>query len=292
MNLVTANLDFPRIIEDDFRQIFLRPLQHGFPGSWKRPGLLDAYRSGIAAGVFHAALHGTSHFCRPAVTRALLANDERAALLRTLWQAETPYIFHLMPWIGYEYWDGERPPQERQLDGTQQMDLVRQGCDNFSQFLGAWPVSACAPGYRSSPHTRRAWRAAGIKVAQNGPGSLLPPSFSEENVLNLYRNVSFEPATDRKFSVEGAVKAAAECFERGIPAIVSMHSINLHSTLKDYRTPTLNFLDQFLAKLEEAYPELLYLHDAELYEIVTQGAFDGPAGRMIIRSRLASAANP
>lgn len=289
MNFVTANLDFPQMAEANFRQVFLRSLQDGFPGGWKRPGLIESYRSGIALGVFHPGLHGTSHFCPSAVNRALADNGKRAELLTTLWRAETPYIFHLMPWIGYEYWDGELPPDDRQLDAAKQMELIRMGYENFVRLFGSAPASACAPGYRSDRNTRRAWRAAGINVAQNGPGRLRLPSFSEEGVLNLYRNINFEPATDKKFSVEGALRAAGQCFERGAPAIVSMHSINLHSTLKNYRASTLNCLDRFLTALENAYPDLLYVHDAELFEMVTGGGFDGHQS-LTIKSQLAPTA--
>lgn len=287
MNFVTANLDFPRMAEADFRQVFLRSVQDGFPGGWKRPGLIESYLSGIALGVFHPGLHGTSHFCPVAVKRALAVNGKRAELLKTLWRAETPYIFHLMPWIGYEYWDGELPSDDRQLDAAKQTELIRMGYENFVQLFGAAPLSACAPGYRSDWNTRKAWRAVGINVAQNGPGRLRLPCFSEEGVLNLYRNINFEPATDKEFSVESALRAAGQCFERGAPAIVSMHSINLHSTLKNYRTATLNCLDRFLTELESAYPDLLYVHDGELFEMVTRGRFHGPDQNVTINSQLA-----
>lgn len=277
MNFVTANLDFDRMAEDNFCQLYFRPLQNGLPGAWHRPGLLEAYQSGITAGVFQPALHGTSHFCRAAVNRELVLGTERARLLRMLWQAQTPYIFHLMPWIGYEYWDPERVPKERQLPAVEQAELVRQAHENFIALFGTKPLSACAPGYRSDWNTHRAWLAVGVKVAQNGPGPLRLPSFAEEGVLNLYRNISFEPATNSSFSLAKVWRGVAECFARGCPAIVSMHSINFHSSLKDYRTSTLNFLDQFLTALEKAYPDLLYIDDAELFEIVTSG---GPAGKM------------
>ncbi len=108
MNFIVANLDFARMNADGFRHIHLLPLADGLPDGWTRPGLIEAYREGIAEGVFHPALHGTTHFCRSAVERQLTTDGERASLLRTLWQAGTPYIHWRMPWIGYEYWDPEQ----------------------------------------------------------------------------------------------------------------------------------------------------------------------------------------
>ena len=73
---------------------------------------------------------------------------------------------------------------------------------------------------------------------------------------------------DPKFSVENRLRQAAKCFARGLPAVVSVHSINLHSSVKDFRTGTLKYLDEFLTALELKYSDLLYLRDEDLYEQV------------------------
>ena len=140
MNFVLANLDFAKMSNDVFRQIHLLPLAEGLPSGWIRPGLLEAYREGIADGVFHPALHGTTHFCRSAVERNLVertsnVEGERADLLRTLWQAGTPYIHWRMPWIGYEYWDPEQPEDERFLSAEKQTELIGQTVGAFAKLF-------------------------------------------------------------------------------------------------------------------------------------------------------------
>jgi hypothetical protein len=69
------------------------------------------------------------------------------------------------------------------------------------------------------------------------------------------------------------LRQATECFARGIPAIVSVHSINFHSTIRDFRSVTLQALDEFLAALESKHANLLYLHDEDLYDLVTKGRY-------------------
>ncbi len=275
MNFITANLDFERMRDRTVTRIALRPLHDGLPGKWRRPGLLDAYRAGVADGVFHPALHGTTHFCSRAMERELEAGGQRSELLHTFWDADTPYVFSHMPWVGYEYWDPERRPKDRQLSLDEQAERIEDGVAHFGVMFGKGPTSACAPGYRADRATHQAWLRAGIRVAQNGPAALAP-HFSEDGILQLYRNVQFEPATDRAFSVANCLRATAECFARGIPAIVCMHSINLHSSLKDFRTRTLAALDQLLSELQKAYPTLLYITDEDLHAIVTRGACDAP----------------
>jgi hypothetical protein len=92
----------------------------------------------------------------------------------------------------------------------------------------------------------------------------------EYGILNLHRTIDIEP-TQRDLPIEKYVQLAESCFARGIPAIVSVHAINFHSSLKDFRTPTLQILDQFLSAIEKKHPNLLYVHDADVYDIVTRG---------------------
>ncbi len=118
-------------------------------------------------------------------------------------------------------------------------------------------------------------------MAQNGPGSNLPPHFeahgdknSETKILHLYRTIDFEPSASQTFSLEACVRTADDSLARGIPAIISVHSINFHSTLKDFRSDTLAQLDKFLTALEAKYPDLLYVRDQDLYDLVDKGEFE------------------
>jgi hypothetical protein len=247
---------------------------------------LEIYRQGIADGVFYPALHGATHFCRAALARHVGEDSARGTLLRTLLLAGTPYIHWRMPWIGFEYWDQERTPQF--LPASIQHDLIRDAAAGFADLFGVPPRSACAPGYRASDHTRRAWADCGIRVAQNGP-ALASPHFDPSGLLHTYRTVEFEPALDpERYTLEQCLERAACCFQRGLPAIVSVHSINFHSTLKDFRGPTLRLLDEFLSALERRYDNLLYLHDLELHDML-RAFHRAPAGNKPSAPRVDSA---
>lgn len=281
MNFVMANVDFAKVIADGFRQIHLRSLTHGLPEGWNRPELLEAYRHGISAGVLSPALHGTTHFCRPAAQRYLNDSGERGSFLRMLWSAGVPYIHWRMPWMGFEYSDPGENGRETFLNSEIQDEMITDAVKSFTKLFSKSPRSACAPGYRADKSTHHAWGKCGVQVAQNGPGSNLPPHFeahgdknSEANILHLYRTLGFEPSAGESFSLEACLRMAEESFARGIPAIISVHSINFHSTLKDFRSRTLNQLDKFLATLESKYPDLLYIRDEDLYDLVDKGEFE------------------
>jgi len=278
MNFVVANLDFKKMAGDGFRAVHLIPLTEGLPEGWERPGLIDAYRDGIAEGVFYPALHGTTHFCRSAVERNLAVPGDRSDLLRLLWRAGTPYIHWRMPWIGYEYWDPEKPEDDRFLAADLQQDLIGLATGIFAKLFSTLPRSACAPGYRANDDTQRAWAKYGIRVAQNGPGRLTPPYVDGNGILQLSRTVDFEPATNPEVSLKTCIQTAEDCFARGIPAIVSVHSINFHSAIEDFRGGSLQRLDQYLSALEAKHPDLLYLHDQDIDDLVRQGSYETAYG--------------
>lgn len=280
--MVLENMDFGKLSAGGFQQIHLLPLAEGLPAGWNRPGLLEAYREGVQEGLFYPALHGTTHFCLSAVERDLADSAERGHLLRTLWKAGTPYIHWRMPWIGYEYWDAEAPPDDRFLPADTQRDLIGKAVGDFAKLFSTLPRSACAPGYRANHDTHRAWAQIGIRVAQNGPGVAIPPHFDRHGLLQLYRTVEFEPAVIRDFSLDTCLRSAEACFERKIPAIVSVHSINFHSSVQDFRSRTLQLLDQFLAALELAHPDVLYLHGGEIYEVANKGSCETAQGAVCV----------
>jgi len=280
MNFIVANVDFAKVSADSFRQIHLRALTEGLPDGWNRPGLFEAYHAGISASVLAPAVHGTTHFCRPAVERRLDDPGEQGVLLRTLWKAGVPYIHWRMPWIGFEYSDPGQHGREEFLSSEAQEVLIDDAVKTFTRFFSQAPRSACAPGYRANDNTHNAWAKHGVHVSQNGPGSGLPPHFDAHGILHLYRSMDFEPAVGQEFSVDACLRLAERCFARGLPAIVSLHSINFHSTLKDFRSRTLSLLDEFLAALESKHPDLLYVRDEDLYDLVEKGAFQSMQSTM------------
>jgi hypothetical protein len=282
MNFLVANVDFAKVAAGQFQKIHLRSLDQGLPDGWNRPSLFDAYREGIEAGVFSPALHGATHFCGRAVERHLADSGERGVLLRGMWNAGLPYIHWRMPWVGFEYWDPEQPQRDRFLGREEQESLIDSAVQIFTRVFSRIPRSACAPGYRANEHTHRAWARHGIRVAQNGSGNPLPPHFDANGILHLYRAIDFEPAVEPEFSLEACLRTVEASFARGLPAILSFHSINVHSTLRNFRDPSLRLLDEFLSALESKHPDLLYVCDEDLYDLVNTGTFQSKQSAVMV----------
>ena len=272
MNFIMANLDFERCLASRGKELSLVPLTDGLPSQWQRPHLFEAYRLGIENGVFFPALHGLTHFCAKAVLREFERRGERSELMSKMWSAQTPYIYWRMPWIGYEYWDRELEPERRFLTLDDQRSAIQRAAQIYQALFASPPFSACAPGYRANDDTRTAWFEGGIRVTQNGPGERKRPYLDHHGMLHTFRTVEMEPAT-ANCDLGDLASHVEECFRSGLPAIISIHSINFHSTLRDFRTPTLALLDEFLKRLEERWPNLLYLHDADLFHIASEGFY-------------------
>lgn len=279
MNFIMANVDFDRCLEPGQKQVPLRPLTEGLPGKWRRPRLLEAYQEGIRERLFFPALHGLTHFCERAVARELETGGERSQLLQKFWRAQTPYIHWRMPWIGYEFWDPGMRPAHQFLPVDDQRAAIKRAAGIFRELFTANPFSACAPGYRANADSRTAWFEAGVRVVQNGPGERRGPCLDENGMLSIFRTVEMEPATEQS-DLERLVAQVEQCFASGLPAVISIHAINFHSTIQDFRTPTLALLDEFLTAIEKKWPDLLYVHDADLFSIATEGAYVGESGRV------------
>jgi hypothetical protein len=170
-------------------------------------------------------------------------------------------------------------PARRFLSADDQRAAIKRAAGIFRDLFTSGPFSACAPGYRANADSRTSWFENGVRVAQNGPGERRGPYLDENGMLFTFRTVEMEPAIER-CDLERLVSQVEECFAGGLPAVISVHAINFHSTIQDFRTPTLKLMDEFLTLLEKKWPHLLYVHDADLFSVASEGSYAGENGRV------------
>jgi hypothetical protein len=108
-------------------------------------------------------------------------------------------------------------------------------------------------------------------VAHSPSEGLNQPKMDARGILHLYRVLEIEPIR-KDIEVEKYLHLANACFTRGLPLVLSIHSINFHSSLKDFRTATLAALDTLLTALESKYKNLQYVNNDDLYAMVARNS--------------------
>jgi hypothetical protein len=144
---------------------------------------------------------------------------------------------------------------ERLLGYRAQLDWIGQGIELFQQAFGEIPHTVCAPGYRANSTTARIWRRFGIESMQNVGDQ---PLATENGLLQLHRNVEFEPALSENDVVPRALAQAARAVSRGTPVVVCTHSINYITRFVRRAEDSREVLRRLITSLLELYPDLRF----------------------------------
>ncbi len=268
-NFILANVNFEDTAASGFRKLVLLPLYEGFPASWHRPGLLEAYRQGIEANLVYPALHGLTHFNLLAAETALAQKGEQRSQLIALYEEGVPQLYSYTPWLGYEFRAGDGFLADAWATFQQQSQVITRAIELFKHTFGHEPTSACAPGYRANDDTFRAFARSGVRVVQDGPSIRAAPYYDRYGLLHLPRNVVLEPALDNTPDLlERALQDAEYAMARKWPVVVTIHSMNFQSALHSGSSRTLTMLDDFLTTLEQRHADLCYMHDGDLLDLI------------------------
>jgi len=145
------------------------------------------------------------------------------------------------------------------------------------------PRTTCAPGYRANAVTMDLWRVHGIEAVQN-VGAGLPERV--DGLLEIGRNVFFEPALEEGDVVGRALAQAKSAVARSVPIVICTHSINYLSRFVGAAERSREGLRKLLRSLLEDLPDLRFARTLDLVDAWTTGNSDWflPRGRTL-RSR-------
>lgn len=273
-NFVVAKPDYDKIAKSGFREFHTLDLSQGVPGLWKnRDKLLDKYKEGIKRGLIYPGYHSLCHFRYEAWLKAL-RNKECDVL--NCFEEHVSYIPSLRRDIfNYEYLANVNPITFLSLSA--QEEKIKKGVEAFERIFGFPPVVTTAPRYAWNQDTEQVWYKYGIKYicagnSQIGIRSSTHHKLGEKNqwgMTYLIRNVTFE--SRRENAYQDAVTEIDFLFKAQQPAILETHSINFHSSIKNFREKSLERLDQLLYLIEEKYPDVVYLTSEQFGEILEKG---------------------
>ena len=273
-NFVVARPDYEKIKQSGFKEFHTLDLSQGFSGMWKnRDSLLNTYMEGITRGLVYPGYHGLCHFNYEAWLMAL-QNGERDVL--DCFEEQVSYIPSLRTkTICYDYLANVDPAGFLPLEA--QEDKIKKGIEAFKKIFGFLPVVTTAPQYVWNQDTEKVWHKYGIRYigAGNRVAGKVPSlrhRLGERNqwgMVYLTRNVVFEPR--RRRSCQDAITEIDFLFNAQQPAIIETHSINFHSSIKNFREKSLEGLDRLLYLIEKKHPEVIYLDSRQLGEILEKG---------------------
>ena len=267
-NFVMANADLPRMRDERYQHFRWVPITSGFPKPWSED-LVHAYRANIDIGVFEPGLHGFTHFNAIEMIACLNEDSERGKRARLLADHDVPYLASYTP--EYNFALVSRRDGERFLDTAAQESWIRSGIEIFREAFGIFPRSTCAPGYRANTVTKRIWRTLGVESYEVLGNS---PLATSSGLLQLNRNVHFEPVLSESEAVSNALRQAERAVLCGTPIIICTHSINYITRFVGAAERSRQLLQQLLASLLELFPNLRFAGAGEVTDAWRNGRQD------------------
>ena len=283
-NTVMANPDFARIEETRFSEYFYEP----FTATYKRysdtGNAFQLFKEGIQRSVFYPQFHGREHVNLNRWLKDLRGKDKKL----------TVAFNHRM----FTVHEGGRISGRRdKLDAfglgylpehevEPLADIVKDGLRIFEETFGFKSESVIAPCYTWGKEIEQTFFEEGIRYIQGSPVQRAPiGEYGEEltsirhytgernelGQIYLTRNVSFEPAEmGTKDIVKKAIKAIDIAFSLKKPAIISSHRVNYIGRINpENRDQNLRLLDQLLKKITQRYPNVEFMHSAQLGNLIS-----------------------
>jgi hypothetical protein len=279
-NYLTANPDFQRIRDDQFKQYHYEL----FTETYRRvSGCSESFRvlkEGMDMGLFKPQSHGREHLNVPLWMAALRSGDRDTLLAfdHGFWGHATNYAYakrkHFLAAFDYNSKD----------QANQVMQIAVEGVKLFQQIFVYRSKTFIAPNYIWSSDLERFLAGEGVTLLQGQRNQLIPKVNSsryrtrfhfsgQKNRIGqqyLVRNAFFEPSSNlSKDWVSSCLKEINCAFFWESPAVISVHRVNfMGSLVPENRDHNLAFFKQLLGKVVRRWPEVEFLPSDQLIDLM------------------------
>lgn len=235
-------------------------------------GILDAVRSGIAAGVFSPQLHGMEHYWPDAIVKAARSQEDVRSWLM---QDGIPRAEDLPSALQSRWTDASQLPS-RPLPEDVIARAVRHEVAGFAEVFGA-PDVVVPPTFVWTESVETAWAVNGIRflvtpgtryVGRDAKGRLIgrgecfySGETSPSGITYLVRDDYFEPALGH--DAERALRAIRAKVRTGRPALLETHRFNFTGAKVPLQR-SIEELDRLLDAARRAFPDLRFVSTREL----------------------------
>lgn len=276
-NAVVANPDFQRIEEAEFKQYYYKLIDEAFSENKGSERALTLMREGIEAGCFLPQSHGREHL-NVAYWLDCLRNNF----------AETRYAFEcgvygISTTITAEHRKSFLPAFEicSEEDRNVKMHIAKEGLALFERIFGYSSRSFIAPNYTWFEALEETLKNTGVTTLQglvshqyatitNKPMvHLRKLGVNSHGVVDLARNVFFEPSATKEHVVDNALREMAVAFKYGKPAIICSHRVNFMGGLDvRNRDNNLSLLAELLHRMIKLWPDIEFMSSPELGDLI------------------------
>lgn len=271
-NTIVANPDFEKIRKSNFKEYHFELFTETLKRYPQRD--FEIWKEGIKEKVFFPQLHGREHLNIGRWLQGLqngskemhfAFNHNFFGISKSISNENNP---SLMAALDYDDEYGEKLAK----------NSVREAQVIFKSIFGYSSKSFIGPNYYWDSEIEKILSENDVDYLQ---GSFINKSANEGN-RNVYigkknrygqiytaRNVNFEPAFEKKPSIEKALRQIEKAFSMKKPAIISAHRVNfIGSVFEENRTKNLDLLNDLLGKIIARWPNIEFMNSAQLGDLI------------------------
>lgn len=281
---VPCNIDFEKIIENDFQEYYYELLPTTFeklasnqPKAYE--GAWTLLNQGIEAGIYKPQFHGREHLNLKVFREKLQSIDP--LLITALKNRSYPNLGYsgyptISQMAAFDFWRFE--------ENDTFNEIISDGLNAFEQVYGYRSTHFNPPGGRENPIIHKTLFDAGIKYLDTplikrehkGEGKYnrvinYTGKSNEFNQKFLVRNVVFEPTSGSSVDwVSYAFKQIEAAFRMQKPAIISSHRVNFCGHIDSQnRKKGIKDLKALLIKVANKWPDVEFLSANALGNILS-----------------------
>ena len=275
---VTANPDFKKICQNDFKEYFYEPFTETLKRSLGCENSYDLWKEGIDKRLFMPQFHGREHLNVKVWMKALQENHKktRVSFDNKMWgisTADNPEI-KVEFQAAFDFIDKD--------DLEYQKEVIISGLNLFHTLFNYRATYFVPPNGPYSSTIEPVCFQEGVKIISVSKLQIEPLGSgmtrkkvnwmgkkSKSGVRYITRNCLFEPFKQGKDWVDSCLHDISVAFRWHKPAVISSHRVNYVGTLdKQNRDRGLKQLKMLLTQILKNWPDAEFITSAELGEII------------------------
>jgi len=280
-NTLTANPVFDKIKESGFTKYYHEPILDTMNRSAAHVGVMDVWREGMEAGVFHPQCHGREHLYVKKWLRALQHGDRST---RIAFDLGTWGLTRLVDPTIKDYYMGafnSGLPEDIEVFNN----ILIEALNDFERLFGYRSESFVATTYEWPLGIEPCLAAHGVKYIQGITTQKIPigddervkvkyngfqGTRSKAGLIRLYRNCFYEPSTKPGFDyVYDCLKRIEIAFKWGKAANICAHRLNFIGSIDPSNTDrNLPEFQHLLQEIVKRWPDVEFVTSDELGRII------------------------